>query len=42
MFSVSSIDFVANFCEFTRFISDDQGNQLSHIDIDPLFAGETT
>jgi hypothetical protein len=28
LFSVSSVDIVANFCEYTRFISDDEGKIL--------------
>ncbi len=40
-FSVSNVDIVANFCEYTRYISDDEGQILSEISIGSVFAGES-
>ena len=36
-----SLDFVANFCEFNRFISDAEGKPLSTINLEPALGGET-
>lgn len=35
-----TVEIVANFCEFIRMISDKEGNKISELAMEPLFAGE--
>lgn len=37
----STLEFVANYCEFSRMISDADGNLLEKVQLDPLFGGES-
>ena len=36
----STLEFVANFCEYNRIFSDSQGNEVKLITLDPLFGGQ--
>ncbi len=37
----STLEFVANFCEYSRMLSDAEGKEIKVVQIDPLFGGET-
>lgn len=37
----STLEFVANFCEYSRMLSDLEGKEIKFLQIEPLFGGET-
>jgi hypothetical protein len=37
----STLEFVANFCDYNRMLSDGEGKEVKQVVLDPLFGGET-